>query len=153
VQWPIFTGFGEENKVRLADTQRQAAVEELALAKEKTIAEVWRAYTWAKNALARRESADGLVKATRASYDASLAGFDQGLVPVQDVLTAQAAWSQAIALQAESNSAIGATLAALAFGSGKLKAAILRGQSLVPRFCRQLPDTSVRLRGEVGCYC
>ena len=45
VQWPIFTGFAEENKVRLADTQRHAAVEELALAKEKTIAEVWRAYT------------------------------------------------------------------------------------------------------------
>jgi hypothetical protein len=39
VRWPIFTGFGEENKVRLADTQRQAAVEELSLAKEKTIAE------------------------------------------------------------------------------------------------------------------
>jgi outer membrane protein TolC len=132
VQWPIFTGFGEENKVRLADTQRHAAVEELALAKEKTIAEVWRAYTRAKNALARRESADGLVKATRASYDAALAGFAQGLVPVQDVLTAQAAWSQAIALQAESDSAIGATLAALAFGSGKLEAAILRGQSQRP---------------------
>ncbi len=132
VQWPIFTGFGEENKVRLADTQRQAAVEELALGKEKTIAEVWRAYTRAKNAVARRESADGLVKATRASYDAALAGFDHGLVPVQDVLTAQAAWSQAIALQAESDSAIGATLAALAFGSGKLEAAILRGQSQRP---------------------
>ena len=132
VQWPIFTGFAEENKVRLADTQRQAAVEELALAKEKTIAEVWRAYTRAKNALARRESAEGLVKATRASYDAALAGFDQGLVAVQDVLTAQAAWSQAIALQAEADSAIGATLAALAFGSGKLEAAILRGQSQRP---------------------
>ena len=129
VQWPIFTGFAEENKVRLADTQRHAAVEELALAKEKTIAEVWRAYTRAKNALARRESAEGLVKATRASYDAALAGFDQGLVPVQDVLTAQAAWSQAIALQADSDSAIAATLASLAFGSGKIETAILRGQS------------------------
>jgi hypothetical protein len=51
-------------------------------------------------------------------------------VPVQDVLTARAAWSQAIiALQAESDGAIGATLAALAFGSGKLEAVILRGQS------------------------
>ena len=132
VQWPIFTGFAEENKVRFADTQRHAAVEELALAKEKTIAEVWRAYTRAKNALARRESADGLVKATRASYDAALAGFDRGLVPVQDVLTAQAAWSQAIALQADSDSAIAATLASLAFGSGKIEAAILRGQSQRP---------------------
>ncbi len=121
VQWPIFTGFGEQNKVRLADTQRRAAVEELALAKEKTIAEVWRAYTKAKNALARRESAAGLVKATRESYDAALAGFDQGLVPVQDVLTAQAAWSQAAALEAESDSAIATSLAALAFGSGALK--------------------------------
>ena len=132
VQWPIFTGFAEENKVRLADTQRQAATEELALAKEKTIAEVWRAYTKAKNALARRESAEGLVKATRASYDAALAGFDQGLVAVQDVLTAQVAWSQAIGLRADSDSAIGATLAALAFGSGKLETAILRGQSQRP---------------------
>jgi outer membrane protein len=132
VQWPIFTGFAEENKVRLADTQRHAAVEELALAKEKTIAEVWRAYTRAKNALARQESAEGLVKATRASYDAALAGFDQGLVPVQDVLTAQAAWSQAIAVQAESDSAIAATLAGLAFGSGKIEAAILRGQAPRP---------------------
>jgi outer membrane protein len=132
VQWPIFTGFAEENKVRLADTQRHAAVEELALAKEKTIAEVWRAYTRAKNALARQESAAGLVKATRASYDAALAGFDHGLVPVQDVLTAQAAWSQAIALQAESDSAIAATLAGLAFGSGKIETAILRGQSQRP---------------------
>jgi outer membrane protein TolC len=107
-------------------------MEELALAKEKTIAEVWRAYTRAKNALARHESAAGLVKATRASYDAALAGFDQGLVPVQDVLTAQAAWSQAIALQAESDSAIAATLAGLAFGSGKIETAILRGQSQRP---------------------
>jgi outer membrane protein len=131
VQWPIFTGFGEENKVRLANTQRLAAVEELSLAKEKTIAEVWRAYTRAKNALARRESADGLVKATR-----ELRRFSRwiraGLVPVQDVLTAQAAWSQAIALQAESDSAIGATLAALAFGSGTLDASTLRGQSRRP---------------------
>jgi len=66
------------------------------------------------------------------SYDAALAGFDHGLVPVQDVLTAQAAWSQAIALQADSDSAIAATLAGLAFGSGKIEAAILRGQSQRP---------------------
>ncbi|MGA7393631.1 MAG: hypothetical protein WBV90_14000 [Terrimicrobiaceae bacterium] len=66
------------------------------------------------------------------SYDASLAGFDRGLVPVQDLLTVQAASSQAIALQAESDCAIGATLAALAFGSGKLEAPIRRGQSRHP---------------------
>lgn len=121
VQWPIFTGFAEQNKIRMADTQRRAAVEELALAKEKTIAEVWRAYTKAKNALARRESAAGLVKATRESYDAALAGFDRGLVPIQDVLTAQAAWSQATSLEAASDSEIATSLAALAFGSGRLK--------------------------------
>ena len=81
VQWPIFTGFGEQNKVRLVDTPRQAAVEELALAKEKTIAEVWRAYTRAKNAVARRESADGLVRASRATYDAALADSTRGWCP------------------------------------------------------------------------
>lgn len=120
VQWPLFTGFGQQNKIKLADTQRQAAMEELALAREKSIAEVWRAYTLAKNALASRESAAGLVKATRSTYDAALAGFDQGLVPIQNVLSAQAAWARASALQAESESAIGTSLAALAFGTGQL---------------------------------
>ncbi len=121
VQWPIFTGFAEQNKVRLAATQRGAAAEELALAREKTIAEVWRGYTRAKNALARRESAAGLVKATRNSYDASLAGFDRGVTPIQDVLSAQAAWAQATALEAASDSEIAVSLAALAFASGTLK--------------------------------
>ncbi len=121
VQWPVFTGFADQNKVRLADTQHRAAAEELALAREKTIAEVWRAYTHAKNALASRESAAALVKASRNTYDASLASFDRGLTPIQDVLTAQAAWSQASALEAMSDSEIATSLAALAFGSGTLK--------------------------------
>jgi hypothetical protein len=63
----------EQTAARLDPPAHLAIEEELALAKEKTIARVWRTHTWAKNASARRESADGLVKATRASYDAALA--------------------------------------------------------------------------------
>ena len=125
VQWPLFTGFGLENKARLAETQRQAAAEELALAKEKSIAEVWRAYVRAKNALASRASAGSLVKATRENYDASLAGFEQGLVPVQDVLTAHSAWTRAISLHARAESAIGTSVAALVFGAGQLNSNVL----------------------------
>jgi len=120
VQWPVFTGFAEENKIRAADAGRLAAAEELALAREHTIAEVWRAYTRAKNALARREAAESLQRATRATYESARASFEQGITPVQDLLIARAAYAQATALAAESDQAIAASLTALAFGSGKL---------------------------------
>jgi outer membrane protein TolC len=121
VQWPVFTGFADENKNRAAASAKGAAEEELALARERTIAEVWRAYTRAKNAMAQHEAAVALQAASRSTYESLLAGFVQGINPVQDVLAARAADAQARALSAESDHAIAASLATLAFGSGTLR--------------------------------
>lgn len=121
VQWPAFTGFADENKNRAAASARNAAQEELALAKERTIAEVWRAYTRAKNALAQHEAAEALQKASRSTYESLLAGFAQGINPIQEVLVARAADAHARALAAESDHVIAASLAALAFGSGTIR--------------------------------
>lgn len=120
IQWPVFTGFAEENKIKAALASKNVAAEEMALAKERTISEVWRAYTRAKNALARSEAAEALRTATHSTYESLLAGFKQGLVPVQEVLIARAAEAQALALCAESDQAIAASLATLAFGSGNI---------------------------------
>ena len=121
VQWPAFTGFADENKNRAAASAKSAAEEELALTKERTIAEVWRAYTRAKNALAQHEAAEALQRASHSTYEALLAGFAQGINPVQEVLAARAADAQARALAAESDRAIAASLATLAFGSGTIR--------------------------------
>jgi len=121
VQWPVFTGFAEENKIRAADAGRRAAAEELALSRERTISEVWRAYTRAKNALARREAAEALQRATRSTYESAKASFEQGITPIQELLVARAAYAQSAALTAESDQAIAASLTALAFGSGTLR--------------------------------
>ena len=121
VQWPAFTGFADENKNRAAASAQSAAEEELALARERTIAEVWRAYTRAKNALAQHEAAEALQAASHSTYESLLAGFQQGLHPVQEVLAARAADAQARALAAESDHAIAASLATLAFGSGTIR--------------------------------
>lgn len=121
VQWPAFTGFADENKNRAAASAKNAAEEELALTKERTIAEVWRAYTRAKNALAQHEAAEALQKASHSTYESLLAGFSQGINPVQEVLAARAADAQARALAAESDQAIAASLATLAFSSGSIR--------------------------------
>ena len=121
VQWPAFTGFADENKNRAATAAKSAAEEELALTKERTISEVWRAYTRAKNALAQREAALALQKASRSTYESLLASFEQGITPIQEVLAARADDAQARSLAAESDQAIATSLAALSFGSGLIK--------------------------------
>jgi len=118
VQWPVFTGFANENKSRASSASQSAAEEELALSRDRTVAEVWRAYTRAKNALARREAAAALLRASESTYKSLFASFEQGITPIQDVLVARAAAAHARALAAESDHAIAASLAALSFSAG-----------------------------------
>lgn len=118
VQWPLFTGFAEENKVRGAEIARAAAQEEMELLREGVIAEVWRAYTKAKNAWSQLEAALALEKATRSSYEAALAEFERGRLALPEVLAARAAQAQAAFLVAESRLATASTAAALAFAMG-----------------------------------
>lgn len=120
VQWPVFTGFAEENQTRLAETARLAAQEELNLMREQVVSEVWKAYVQAKNAVASREAAVALEAACRSSYDAALAGFEQGNTPVQETLVAGAALAEAMALVANADAAIAESVTALALSSGGL---------------------------------
>jgi len=120
VQWPVFTGFADQNKIRAAESNAESAKEEALLARDRAIAEVWRAYTRARAAVARRAAAAALVAASRDAYDSLRAGLENGVTPLQDVVTARAALAQASAASAESDLAVAASLAALAFGAGNL---------------------------------
>lgn len=120
VQWPVFSGFAEQNNVRLAEASASAAREEMLLLREQVIAEVWKTYVKAKNALASREAALALQRACKSSYDSALANLEQGTTPVQETLLANSALARASALVAEADATIAQSLVELALTSGKL---------------------------------
>ena len=69
VEWPIFDGGLDRNKIKAAESSWREANEAVLLAWVKSIADVLRAYTSVKAALARRESAEALQTASKAAYD------------------------------------------------------------------------------------
>ncbi|MDB6079358.1 MAG: outer rane efflux protein [Akkermansiaceae bacterium] len=126
VQWPLFTGGYEENSVRAAESTRRAAEEELALARDKAVADVWRGYVKAKNSISSRSVADAMLAASRASYDSALAGYDRGVVTNQDLLLARGAYAKALYTRSEADSAVLGALASLALGSGDIEDELIK---------------------------
>jgi outer membrane protein TolC len=120
VSWPFFDGGLNRNKVKQADSSWREANEAVIQARDKALADVWRSYTTARASLERKQSADALVQASQASYDALLASFNLGRTSIQDLLTARSSLAQAMATQAQSDNAIAASLASLTYASGQL---------------------------------
>lgn len=119
-EWPVFTGFADREKVKTAEAAWKQAEEEVRQSRDKAIAEVWRGYTRSKTSLARRDAAAALLKASRSTYEAKEAGFEQGITPIEEMLEARALYSQASALAAEADQALAMSLVALSYGSGRL---------------------------------
>lgn len=120
VQWPLFTGFATSNQIRLAETTSQAAKEELQLMREQVISEVWTTYVQAKNAIVRREAAASLEAASKSSYQSALAGFNQGITPLQDLFITRAAYAQATAFVAESDAVLAQAVTTFTLNTGGL---------------------------------
>lgn len=120
VSWPFFDGGLNRNKVKQAASSWREANEAVLKARDQALADVWRSYTTARAALERKQSADALVTASQASYNALLESFNLGRTSIQDVLTARTALAQAMATQAQSDNAIAASLASLTYASGQL---------------------------------
>lgn len=120
VEWPVFTGFADREKVKSAEAAWKQAEEEVRQSRDKAIAEVWRGYTRSKTSLARRDAASALLKASLSTYDAKRAGFEQGITPIEELLEARALHSQATAFAAEADQALAMSLVALSYGSGRL---------------------------------
>ena len=119
-EWPVFTGFADREKVKAAESAWKQAEEEVRQSRDKAIAEVWRGYTRAKTSLARRAAAAALLNASRTTYEAKKAGFEQGVTPIEEMLEARALYSQAAALSVEADQALAMSLVALSYGSGRL---------------------------------
>jgi outer membrane protein len=120
VSWPFFDGGLNRNKVKQAASSWREANEAVLQARDESVATVWRSYTTAKASLQQKQSADALLQASQASYDALMASFNLGRTQIQDVLTARTSLAQAMATKAQCDQSIAASLATLAYSSGQL---------------------------------
>lgn len=120
VEWPAFDGGLTRNKIRTSEATWKGAAESVLLAREDALHSVVRAYTNARTAIARKQSAEALETASLASYESLKASYDLGRTPIQDVLTARSSYAQATAAKAQCDAAIAASLATLTYASGQL---------------------------------
>jgi len=120
VEWPAFDGGQTRNKIRSSEATWKGAAESVLLAREEALHDVVRAYTNARTAIARKQSAQALETASQASYESLKASYDLGRSSIQDVLTARASYAQAAAAKAQCDAAIASSLATLTYQSGQL---------------------------------
>ena len=128
-EWSIFDGFARLSAERAARAAQAAARAKLESARDRVIAEVWRDYVETRNAIARRESAQAMVRAANARFDSALDGFERGLVDMPSLLLARSAQAQAERARADSGAALLASLARLALGAGEMDGRFLGGVS------------------------
>ncbi len=127
IEWPLFDGFAGANTEHLAVVQRQAATDELAQARNRVAAEVWRAYVEVRDAIDRQHAADAMVVAADAGFASALAGFERGLVDMPELELARVRRAEALRARAESGAALLSGLARLALGTGSMDTGFLHG--------------------------
>lgn len=120
IELPLFDGFARRNKLRLAESELQAAQDEMAASRDAATREVWQAYTDFTTALRKQESAARLLTAAENAFSASLAGYRQGLGTYIDVANAQKSLTAARSVVVDTRSAIYTAAAALALSVGDL---------------------------------
>jgi outer membrane protein TolC len=81
--------------VELAEAERRAAEQEVAVARDRALSEVWKAYTDVRVGFRRLDVASAVVKASESSYEATLKSYRLGLGTLVDLLAARRELSRA----------------------------------------------------------
>jgi len=118
--WPLFEGFARVRRLESAQSAVREAGHELVDARDGAIQQIWKAYTDASMALRRLDVAAALVKASQASYDATLGSYQVGRGTLVDLLAARRELSRAQYVEVETKTQLLTASAALAFASGDL---------------------------------
>ena len=119
-EWTLFEGFERRNRLSLAESAQRVATDELTLARDKAVREVWKAYNDTKVALARQQAGAALLAASEKSWTATLSSYEHGLATYPDVRDAQRNLARARTLDTEARAKVFTTAAALAFSTGDL---------------------------------
>jgi TolC family type I secretion outer membrane protein len=119
-QWSLFDGGLRKNEVRLADSKRREAQDELREKQDAIGREVWTAYLQFRTAVRQHEAAETLFTSASTSYDASLDAYKYGVKNLVDLVTAEMQLAQARLAVVQSRSAIRVNAANLEYATGNL---------------------------------
>jgi len=89
IHWRIFDGGARKNELRIAESKRREAEDELTAIHDETTREVWTAYIAFRTALRKHDAAVALLASANESYSASLEAYKYGVKNLVDVVTAE----------------------------------------------------------------
>src|SRR4029077_18951151 len=120
LEWEIFDGGARRRRVELAESGRRPAQDEIAATRDRSVSEVWKAYTDVKLAFRRLDVAAALVEASQLSYEYSLRSYRLGLGTLTDLLAARRELSRARFVELDTRVKLLESSAALAFTTGDI---------------------------------
>ena len=118
-EWNIFDGGAAHRKIEMAEAERRTAEDEVTIARDKAIQDVWKAYTDVRLALRKLDVSSALVDASQKSYDASFEANRRGLGTLTDLLAARRELSHAQFVELDAKLQLLNASSALAFATGE----------------------------------
>lgn len=119
-QWSVFDGGLRKNEVRLADSKRREAQDDVREKQDAIGREVWTAYLEFRTAVRQQEAAESLLVSAQTSYNASLDAYGYGVKNLIDVVSADAQLARARLAVVQSRSALRVSAANLDYVTGNL---------------------------------
>jgi outer membrane protein len=120
LEWPLYEGGLLQNKLRLAQSQRAAAADELEQHTEQALREVALAYDQVDTGLQQYYAAIALQTASEAAFHSASDAYAQGVGTFTDAVSAQTGLASARAAVARAHVQSLIDAAALAFATGQL---------------------------------
>ena len=117
-EWNIFDGGAAHRRIEMAEAERRTAEDEVTIARDKAIRDVWKAYTDVRLAVRKLDVATALVDASQKSYDASFEANRRGLGTLTDLLAARRELSHAQFVELDAKLQLLNASSALAFATG-----------------------------------
>jgi outer membrane protein len=120
IHWRIFDGGARKNELRIAESKRREAQDELTAIHDQTTREVWTAYIAFRTALRKHDAAVALLESANSSYSASLDAYKYGVKNLVDVVTAEKQLAQARLSSVAARSELFLEAVNLEFATGNL---------------------------------
>jgi outer membrane protein len=120
VEVPIFDGFLRRHELFAAESALGEANSQLQQSTDRTVREVWQAYTDLHTAISSENAADALVKASQDAYNSVLSSYKLGLSTYTELVASETRLTNARDALYQSRSAIHTAATALALALGEL---------------------------------
>jgi outer membrane protein TolC len=132
LKWPLYEGGMLQNKLHLAESQREEAADELKLQTDQALREVALAYDQIETGLDQYDAAVALQTASEAAYLSARDSYAHGVGTLTDAASAQTGLAMARAEVAQTHAQSLVNAAALAFATGELTSSSDFATAVVP---------------------